>query len=138
MKTKRPKISVVRILGLLICLASFWLLMNLGADGYVTDSERKVARDQVRTLFKDLRPGMSHEEVRVLASDLDRLTLPTTNTEFWRIPTRPASLLSIEWVVSMEFDDEGRLVGAIVGTYDNAATPPPHPSPAEIGNFTIY
>ena len=81
---------------------------------------------------------MSHNEVRALASPLDRLTLPATKTNFWRIPTRPNSILSVEWVVSMEFDDDGKLLGAIVGTYDNAAAPPPEPSPEPVGNFTVY
>jgi len=138
MKMKRPKISILGLLGLVGLLACIWIGINLGPEGYVTEAEREMAREQVRRLFKDLRQGMSHDEVRALASPLDRLHLPDKDKEFWRIPTRPSSILSIEWVVSMEFDEDGKLLGAIVGTYDNAAAPPPEPSPEPIGNFTFY
>ena len=137
MKISRPKVSIISLLGLLIFLACFWFVLNLGEDGYVTEAEREVSRQQVKVLFRDLQSGMTHDEIRDLASGLDRLEFPKTNSKVWRIPTRPVTLMSVEWVVSMEFDDDGKLLGAIVGTYDNVAASPSR-APEEIGNFTVF
>ncbi len=137
MEMKRPKISILGLLGLIGLLACFWFGMNLGPDGYVTEAERELAREQVRSLFKDLRPGMSHSEVRALCSPLDHLHIPDEDTEYWRIGTRPFSISSVEWVVSMQFDKDCRLLGAIVGTYDDAFALPPGPSPDPVGNYAL-
>lgn len=138
MEMKRPKITIIGLLGLVCLLACFWFGINLGPNGFVTEADREVAREQVRILFKDLRPGMSHAEVRPLLTPLDRLhqTEPDTS-EYWRIGTRPTSLLSVEWVVLMQFDENGKLLGAIVGTYDDLTVPPPEQPPKPLGNITF-
>ena len=78
---------------------------------------------------------MTHAEVRALLTPLDSLHQMEWNTsEYWRIGTRPTSLLSVEWVVLMQFDEDGNLLGATVGTYDDVTAPPPEHPPESVGN----